>query len=255
LIQRSMRRKHPIDEYFRKELEGHKVAPSASVWEKIETQTQSKSKKRGGVYLLRAAMITLLVGLSTYFYFEDNSNSLMTVEPVNTPVTTVDVNEEDSSADSPSKKEEGEDRKEAEDKTGSDKTEVKNEQKKAKPQRLPSPQVNTRQRYVENTTQSNELMDVVDEEALFAEEEPLISEELKVEEKPRKSRIKVKLSPNTIESFYAEAQEEEKDKDLGNRMLAYANTQVSNLVNGRKLELPKTQSKPQLEFNLPRLFN
>lgn len=252
-----MKRKHPIDEYFRKELEGHKTAPSASVWDKIEAQTESKSRKRGGVYLLRAAVITLLVGLSTYFYFEDNSNSLMTVEPVKTPVTTVDVDEEAGNTDSPSKKEEGEDPKEAGDKASSDKAEVKEQPKKTKPQKLPSPQVSNRQRFVNNASHTDELLDVVDEETLLAADEALITEELKVEETPKRSRIRVKLSPNTIKSFYAETEVEadNKNQDLGNRMLAYANNQVSNLVNGRKLELPKTQSKPQLEINLPRLFN
>lgn len=252
-----MKRKHPIDEYFRKELEGHKTAPSASVWEKIEAQTESKSTKKSGVYLLRAAVITLLVGLSTYFYFDTNSAKLMNVEPEKTaPVATVD----ESSARTETTTEDANDKsgEEEKDETSSEKPAVKEQSPaKAKPAKLPTPQVGNRQRFVDNTSLSDGLLDVTDEQILVAEEEPLIIEELKVAEKPKRSRVRVKLSPNTIQSFYVEAdtKAENKDRDLGNRMLAYANNQVSNLVNGRKLELPKTQSKPQLEFNLPRFFN
>lgn len=247
-----MKRQHPIDEFFHRELEAHESKPSAAVWDSIQKEIpQQQKNKAWGIYLLRAASITLLLGMSTLFYFERNAEDLIPGEPIkNTPVGTTDRSEgEDKSASqeeeqSPGKKTESE--------------EGKNEVSPEDKPKLVAPSVSRKQRFVDNT-QLKDLPEINEAELWASEEEPLLSESLKVEDKPERYRIKVKLSPNTIKSFYADSGADNEAVDqakpgFGDRLFAYANDQVNNLVNGRKLELPKTETKPQLSFNLPRII-
>lgn len=76
-----MKDTNPIDELFKKQLGDHKMEPSSAVWSKIEASQNAGSSKAGGFYFLRAAVITLLIGLSSLLYFQQNQAVLMNPLP------------------------------------------------------------------------------------------------------------------------------------------------------------------------------
>lgn len=77
-----MSSKHPIDALFEKELKEHKIAASERAWDRIAAAQEQKSRKGFGIYLLRAATVTLLLSLSAVVYFNRNAKDLMDVRPV-----------------------------------------------------------------------------------------------------------------------------------------------------------------------------
>ncbi len=240
-----MNRKHPIDDFFKEELDGHQLKPKASVWEKIESEIQpASSSRKGGYFFMRAAVISLLIGLSALLYFQNNEDSMRQLNPIshsNNPEADEEAKSEGKEDHAGSKKQ---------------KPEAKSEKPAAKKrQAIPvmNPSAGRKNIYVARPPE-DDFHQVSDEELLAVNEEPLLTEELRVDE-PRRYKVKVKLNPNTVKAFYAQADSSaQEDGRLSEKLLAYANNQMDNLLSGKKIELPKAERKPQLEINLPRIF-
>ncbi|WP_417590736.1 hypothetical protein [Owenweeksia hongkongensis] len=243
--------KHPLDEFFKEGLSEHKIQPSASVWDKIEEAQPEPSRKKGAWFILRAAVVTLLIGLSTLFYFQNND-----VETNNNVVSSPDIIEvegpdKNNAAQKQNKATEG----------NKDKTETPKEEVKPKKKAVPIMRQSTsRPVYVSN----DEVLQVIDEDALYAEDMKVadadISLQLKAERKAAATPIKVKvrLKPRAAtEGFYAnadEAEEETPRPSFKNRMQTYASSQMDNVLSGKPLEWPKVEKK-QIEIPLPRILS
>lgn len=242
--------KHPLDEFFKEGLGEHKIQPSASVWDKIEEAQPEPSRNKGAWLILRAAVITLLIGLGVVFYFQNRA-----VE-INTNVV---AGPEHNEVVGPDKKTtEKEQSKEAED--NKDKTETPKEEVKPKKKALPiMRQSSSRPIYVSN----DPVLTPVDEGALEEENMTVAYENVSLqlqEEKPSPApiKVKVKVRPRVAtEGFYAnveEPKEEEARPSFKDRMQTYASSQMDNVLSGRPLEWPKVEKK-QIEIPLPKILN
>ncbi len=241
-------KKHPIDDFFRKGLEDHKTEPSPAVWEKIAAETGTTSESKGGWYMMRAAVVVLLVGLSTWVYFENN-------DPGYLPEHGKEVkNESATEPKSPAN-------------SAGDAKDSSPEEKKKQPavkKEIPIMQKKSSRQsiYVANEP----LPEVVEDEFLATDDamempvEQLNPDQVEEITKPA-VKVKIKLTkPITASTFYASNEGEEEvteQSELGfrERIYAYANDQFGNLLNGRPLELPKTEKRPQLEINLDKLLD
>ena len=235
--------KHPLDEYFRKGLDEHKLKPSQSVWEKIEAAEPQPESRNGGWYIMRAAVVTLLIGLSAVFYYQNNR---VGDDLVGTPVETEPANT-------------GEKGKE-QDKAQNKKSETKGttkEVQKPKKKAVPIMRQNTgKQIYVAK----EDVLSPVDEESLMEESEEFmladVSLKVREQQEPAPLKVKFKVTPKAAtEGFYAGKDAEEKKEAFKDKVYAYANNQFENIKNGRPLELPKPTKKPQLEIDLGKIFN
>lgn len=243
--------KHPLDEFFKEGLSEHKIQPSASVWDKIEEAQPEPSRKKGAWFILRAAVVTLLIGLSTLFYFQNNDVGI-NQNVVSSP--------EGIEVDGPDKENTEQKQNKA---TGDnkDKTEIPKEEVKPKKKAVPIMRQSTsRPVYVSN----DEMFKVIDEEALYADDMKIadmdISLQLKEERKatatPIKMKVRVKPRAAT-KGFYANADEPEEEAprpSFKDRMQTYASSQVDNVLSGKPLEWPKVEKK-QIEIPLPRILS
>lgn len=249
-----MKEKHPIDDFFKKGLAGHTTKPSPAVWEKIAAETGASSESKGGWYMMRAAVVVLLIGLSTWVYYQNNPQGHLTGPDLEETVS------EGTRENSPEKKSPPtEDKKQGKETPA----QIKKEKEKSE---VPIMQMKNARNsiYVANDA----LPEVVEEETLVVEnEQPLATGQLdpakvKSEEAPQ-FRVKVRLTkPVTASAFYTSREGQtgdgpEKKPELGfkEKVYAYASDQFGNLVKGRPLELPKTEKRPQLEINLDKLLN
>jgi hypothetical protein len=246
---------NPIDELFRKGLENRETKPSPQVWEKIEEATASEESGRGGFYFMRAAVVTLLIGLSTWVYMVNNEGvvtDLSTekgVDGISTVITNTDIEPE---------------------KIVKEQTKEKPKSKAKQPKKDNTKTQGSKRRKIvplapskqgpSTILVSNDLK-VADEESLYGDEPLLQIEDLKVESKSKPKSIKLKYRvPVTEKSFYADNQKVEEEETerpkFKERVFAYANTQFGNLLNGKPLELPETpkKGKPQLEITFDKLF-
>lgn len=242
--------KHPLDEFFKEGLSEHKIQPSASVWGKIEEAQPEPSRKAGAWMILRAAVITLLIGLGVVFYFQNRN-----VEVNQNVVTGPDNFEVEGPEKNNSDQKQSKSAEENKDKTDTPKEEVK-PRKKAVPIMRQS---TSRPIYVSN----DEVLKPVDEEVL-EEDEMLVAYadvELDVEEEkqiPAPIKVKVRVRPKAAtEGFYANAEEpkdEESRPSFKDRMQTYASAQMDNVLSGKPLEWPKVEKK-QIEIPLPKILN
>ena len=242
-----MKEKHPIDDYFKKALEDHTTPPSSSVWDKISAESSQSAKTGTGWYLLRAAVVVLMVGVGSWLYFEQQKSPVVASQPVEEHRA-----EDEASKEQSTKKEASENTK--------DQEEIKQELERKKDKVMPimRNRPSVQPVYVVNEPE----MEVVDEEELYAEApEQVASVSLDPQQIKAYSRPEVKLkfrlsSPVTESTFYAttDSLSREKDQDIRDRLYAYANDQWENILSGKSVELPKTR-KPHLEINLNRIFN
>lgn len=249
-----MKDKNPIDDFFRRNLEDHTTKPSDGVWEKINAnishQEDQKSGNAGGRYLLRAAVIIVLVGLSSVFYFERHRNDLMNINPIEKMPS--------AKGNNPSGKSTVKDNKET---TGqkSDQQQNADKQDKVVPimKQSPTPKAiyvsNTKKRpvlKVENPTTVNP-----DEDTEFREAQTSVNTIAQQEETPPlKVRLKLKQSvPN--KELYGKYKSEDSEGGIKEKLYAYATDQFDNLKEGKRLKLPLPEGKPELEINLGKIFN
>ncbi len=251
--------KHPIDELFRQGLEEHSIEPSEKAWTKIEAATQSKGASAGlrPGHLLRAAAVTLLIGLSSLLYFYNHEESIST--PQGEKGISVQPDKPGSGNDTPpsagaaqpNKTEPGK-KEEPTKKTG-------NKTKAGKPVKKSVP-------VLKRGSTGGNLRSYVYEEAeweeSFAQENMPALEEVALNparvaelDKPKVS-IKLRYTRPVSGDWAAETQaQKEKQKDLKDKIFAYANNQFNNLKAGKGLELPEApKGKPQLEINLDKIF-
>ena len=228
---------HPIDQYFRDQLGDLEREPSAGVWDKIaEEIPQQKSNKRA-VYL-RAASVALLLGLSSVWFinesgiFSNEEPSVVNARPKAMPRLEADSHRQIAaspdfaelppiaqSSNKPKKQEAG-------------KTEIQKQQ--------PLP-----------------YMATVNEEALDAahnEYYAVNAVALDTSVWNPSVRFTVKL-PREDELDALDEGKLEKERKLQQKLWAYTTSQVENLLNGRKPELPKTKTRPVLEVNLSNIIN
>lgn len=244
--------KHPLDEYFKEGLNEHKMQPSQSVWDKIEAAAPAPEKSRkGGWYIMRAAVVVLLIGLSSVFYYQNHGvDENWAAAPDHTETK------------GPEKeKKKTEDQQKGESGTSVEKKSESNEGgQEAKPKKKPVPimrQSTGRQIYVSN----EDALSPIDESSLMDESKPMLAAvDLKVEEatKPAPVKIKFKVKPKvTTQGFYPNEESSEpaeSKKDFKDRLYAYASNQFDNIKNGKPVELPKPEKKPQIEIDLGKIF-
>ncbi|MGB0177130.1 MAG: hypothetical protein ACPF9D_08185 [Owenweeksia sp.] len=246
-----MKEENPIDELFRKQLENRELKPSDAVWAKIESGVSRKKQGRKGHYWMRAAVVTLLMGVSSWVYFTQNESVLIKVQ-TNPEKNVVQEQSPETkkqqpgqrSAD-PQKEQPGE----------------KKSQEKSEPAKREIVPIMRNSKIREHHFVQEQIPTETNEELLAVNDNfELESVDLKVEDtKKQQPPIKLKyMVPVTQKSFYADQGENEvKKPKLKERVFAYANDQFSNILNGEPVELPKSESKgkPQLEINLGKLFN
>lgn len=245
---------NPIDEVFKRGIEGKELKPSVAVWEKIEEATASSDSRKGGFYFMRAAVVTVLVGLSSWMYLSNN-DIVDIIEPETNITNIIEANDknEDEPKGTAAKKNDPKEKKEENKDKGNDKKTEKKNSKRKNITPLIKTRVSPSSLYVVND------LEIADESSLYDEEPLIMAEDLKVNEKSKPKKFKLKYRvPVTQKSFYAdkgETQKENKPK-LAEKVFAYANDQFTNLLNGEPLELPEVPEtgKPQLEINIGKLF-
>ncbi len=249
-----MKEKHSIDEFFKKGIEGHQVQPSDAVWAKIEAATQPQKKKKVAfILLLRAAVITILVGLSALVYFQNRpGNEVLNPDVIiqhqegnivhQDPTTTKGV-----STSEPEKEKAKEPEKEPK----------SSKLKKTKTIPLMKQPMQKQMIYVEHIPEPSKE----DEQDLIATEygsklnESYALNSPKAKSKAAPVRLKFKLSPAARPDYSGnKSSSEEGNESLRDKLYAYANTQFGNFKEGRPLELPKPEKKPQIEIGIPKIF-
>ena len=69
-----MNSNNPIDSLFKQELESHQMKASEKVWDKIAAAQPAPRKRVAPIFILRAATVALLIGLSSLVYFNIINN-------------------------------------------------------------------------------------------------------------------------------------------------------------------------------------
>lgn len=241
-----MKEENRLDKIFKENLSDHEIKPSESVWDRIEGELPQQKKRGGGLYVMRAATVALLIGLSTWFTFDPSQPDSTLGNPTN--IGTQIQKEKEKNKE----KEKG-----TKEKSGKDKTSEKKENPKKETIPILRPRVKSNSKLLV----SADPVPVVAEEEL--EDELLMDQvALRVDEelKPEPLRVKVRYRPDmAIGAFYEEEEqttaEAEENPELKERVVAYASDQFNNLISGKPLELPKTEKKPRLEVNLGKWFN
>lgn len=254
-----MKEKNPIDELFKQGLEQKELTPSDAVWEKIQEVIEPEESKKGGFYLMRAAVITLFVGLSSWVFLTNTTNgggtsfgdpNVTGIEimdnsgTLNTVATNTDETEPKTSTPTEPKKS------------------IKSTKEPIKKRVIKPTMGGTtikRQRYVANDL---DVFPVAAEDYSMQDQELLQAEELQLEKNENKNNFKLRYRvPVTKGTYYADKGTQEIENapkpKFSERVFAYASDQVGNLISGDPLELPKTDTKvnPQLEISLGSLFN
>jgi hypothetical protein len=243
-----MKENNPIDNYFRRSLEGHEVKASPGVWERVVAETKAGSNSGTSWYGMRAAAILLMFSVGTWLIINrsQKENSVVIYPSIEFRDGVEESKAQKSESpkkmdllvkgDNPAKEQEG-----------------ISQHKRVAPI-LKQSQLR-RPNYL-----NNEPMVEVDESLLIDDRDiELASIELAPSELAAYGQpsplMKLQLSqPGREASFYAEIKDDSTNENLKSKVYAYANTQFDNLRNGRPLELPRT-GKPQLQINLDRLFN
>ncbi len=227
-----MKPKHPIDGLFEKGLKEHKIAASEQAWERIAAAQKGKPSRRFyGAQLLRAATITLLLGLSAVVYFNRNAEEIMNEGPGFEEPIAVDFKNKN--------KDEPKTNQADEPQQSKAKAQVEPQNAKAKKTKS-KPDPKTRVVPVLQPTLSDPVLamndlEPVDYEWDLEETEPISD--------PDVLRIKVNLPE--LQGDYKTTKTK---KPFGERLWAYANDQLGRVVAGERPELPKTENA---EISLP----
>lgn len=243
-----MKEQNPIDELFKRGLDNKEIKPSDAAWSKIEEAMMPEDSKKGGFYFMRAAVVTLLIGLSSWVYI--NNNPLEMPSSTVIPATTIENNPSNISSTDLG---EGEPKKGASTSTGTqNKLEKENTGKKVDPKRIkPRNPIMKRsggsQAKLVNISPATEDFRMMDHDMF-------VMDQLVADASPISKKIKIKV-PVTVNSFYNEVEEEKepvKKLKFKERVFAYASDQFDNLISGEPLELPKTDisGRPKLEISL-----
>ncbi len=258
-----MKEKNPLDEYFKEGLEGHEILPSASVWDKIEAGVQTKSNRKAGVWLLlRAAMITIFLGLRTWVFYQNNDFKIGEGDKLEDITFTQPVVTDDPTGTATNKQDKGNEatKKETEKEEKAAPAEKVKKQDKVIP--IMTQPVKSKSIYVKGDA-APELVDesmLVSNDAWTPDNSVVLDAGRIAANKLTPVKVKLKLKPATTPAFYAEGNRaesiaEEDKPGFKEKVYAYANNQFENLLAGRPLELPKPEKKPQLEIDLGRFFN
>ena len=242
-----MKDKHPIDDFFKSALSEHKTQPGKNVWEKIEAETGTGNYRGAAWYLLRAAVVVLMVSVGSWLFFnQTETNDNIAVNPDTEINTETDNPEPTNKKDQPEKSNEAEKERKLE-----------QERKKQKVMPIMKNGTNNPPIYVQY-----EALPVEDDEnELFNEDQSTLAtvqldpEQVKEYETP-KLKVKMKFTrPVTEDSFYAENDTTGAEQPaFREKLYAYANNQWENIRDGKKVELPKA-GKPKLQINLDKLLN
>lgn len=237
-----MSSKHPIDALFEQELKEHQSKPREAVWAKIAASQQATKSKKGGWYMLRAASVLLLLGLTSIWYFRgDTPNTSLGGELYQQEQ--IVAGPEGKKQNAKSEALEGEPKSEPSAKTPKNNTKAKPKTRKKAPRKQKASRVIPilQQNISEPVLALNDLQSIDWEEGLEGTEEIPNPEALK---------IKVKLS-DLKGNYNTEAREK---KDLRQRLWAYASNQYERVMAGEDLELPKTEDA-KIEIPLPDFIN
>lgn len=244
-----MKENNPIDNYFRNSLREHEVKASPEAWQKVVAGTESKGNKAMIWYLMRAAVVVLMLSIGTW-YTVDYINTADTRPGV---ATTPDLQTEES------KQNEGQEQPLSTSQDGEEKdSQPAGEEERDRQRVIPiMKQKQSRTPIYVDAEPTRE----VDEEALYDHSEiELASVELDPAQLAAYSSVSpsMKLRLNraipTGENEFSSDELAAGQEDLKTRLYAYANTQFDNIKNGRPLELPRT-GKPRLQINLDKLLN
>jgi hypothetical protein len=242
-----MKENNPIDNYFKSSLERHEVRASPEVWERVVAETESGSNRGAIWYLMRAAVVVLMISIGTWFIIDGPQDEAgMVVYP--------DIEMEEGNKNPDPQKTEPV--KKTTTPAQSDKPTEEEQKENNKSKKVMPIMKQSQSRapiYV-----SNEPMVEVDE-SLFIDDSKLDLATIELDPTElaaygqARPPMKIKLNQPTND-VPVETEETGTEDDLKTRVYAYANSQFDNIKNGRPLELPRT-GKPQLQINLNRLFN
>lgn len=235
-----MSSKHPIDALFEKELKEHQSQPSEAVWAKIAASQQGAAPKREGFFILRAASVLLLVGLSSFWYFTQNAGSLQ----VSTPA----LGETEIVA--------------APDRKPSTKKENQNKVKEpvqTQPKASNKKSTNGSKKSTKSTKKTSLVIPVLKQSSAdpilaLNDLAPIDLEDNwdEVEEIEDPNVLRVKLSLPDLQGDYNT--EGPTKKKFGERMWAYATEQYDRMIAGEELQLPNTD-QAKIEIPLPDFVN
>ncbi len=236
-----MSSKHPIDSLFEKELKEHQIQPSKAVWEKVAAAQTSGGSKKEGFFILRAASVILIVGLTSFWFIGQNFQSTP-AEPEldwNTSVVAGPDNNPEPKKSEPQKTT-----------PTVQKTNKKSDPASQKVQKPVKAQSKARSAKVIPVLQhriSDPVLALNDLSPMDLNED---FEGVEVIDDPDVMKIRVSLPE--LKGDYESKQSTE--KDLGKRMWAYASTQYERVLAGESIELPKTE-ETKIEIPLPDFIN
>lgn len=243
-----MNDRHPIDERFKKGLQDQEQTPSDQVWEKVRAQIP-QSSKRSMAPLLRAAVIVLLVGLSSVMYFNRNEQELMDFRPV--------AEESQTQPAEPAK---------VKPKTNtSQKEATKTEKEQSEPVKvrkqkgMPVLQAPTKKAYrmVEYRVPVANESALRNEAALWeSSTRALASLSLETTSEPKAHSYKMVINLPEVDNYYGLEDTTEPDPELKEKVWAYATDQFNRLLAGDKPQLPQPRRWPSgVIINVPNRLN
>lgn len=247
--------KHPIDELFKRQLEQHSIEPGKGAWAKIEAATQGKSSGFKPMYLMRAAVVTLLIGVSGWVYFQSNSTSVVhPKQPVEVPTIGSHRGNPKAGASEPVETPQQGQQQTTKDPEEPQKAEPTNKGAK----KVPVMKMSSGSGSKKVLAASGAIATFEEERAsleLLSGEESLDPVRVAEAYTP-KVKFKLNLNKPVSKDWLAESEtQKEAEKGLKDKVFAYANNQFQNFKQGKKLELPKApKGKPQFEINLDKLF-
>ncbi len=242
-----MKTKHPIDNFFKENLENHKEIPSDSVWEKLDDELGEEKRKT--IPWMQAAAVALLVGLGGAFFYQNlyiNSEDFYQPRSLENRVVFENFDDEtDANLYYFQNQKESENVQvlAAADKLGNGNPILKNKEEDRSGNGI-------------SKKESDLRLDVENASGFaFAEE---AGEEIEIlsrqpETTPRVS-FTLKLKP-VSPALYDKNDAVAETKDFKEKVFAYAGDQMDNLLSGKKLEAPKMEKKPRLEIDLDKIFN
>lgn len=236
-----MSTKHPIDELFKQELKEHKIEPSAAVWEKVAASQMASSQTKKGFFILRAASVALLIGLSAVFYFNRNPMDLQVSTPQNLETSIVAGPESTPAA----KKEQP-----LSEPSSNGANQPSEPAKATNPKPSPKPKAKKQTARVIPVLQQTIADPILAFNDLEKVDYDLSSESVEEIESPNVLRIRLQIPE--LKGNYSKP--ESTKSDLGQKMWAYASNQYERVRAGESLELPNTD-EAKIEIPLPDFIN